>query len=422
MRRELSASRRADASIVVNDIRGRRHEANVASQWITTRARKHKEEQAKGEQFNEAVYLRENLEVSLSTMQTWIMILRDWPLYARRRETAGVTGYSGASYARSLIQDESEEAGTNPRPSGNHSAHGRLKDAATRATHLQGLYEALCRKTGEDLVEKPTPVRRTASFKPTVRLPFAELYHADCLGVMSSLPPESVDLAIWDLPFGVTSAPWDEPIALPALWAQMLRLLKPHGVVLAFAVQPLSSRLVSSQPELYRWQWHRLIANGSNFLRTDIYPLRVIEDVLMFSASGQFTYTPPREAIDSPYRVPIRPHKSRIYRLSAKMYNSFAGTRQEGATPISLLDFPFAPGEQKIETQKPVNLLGYLIETYTDAGATVLDPTAGAFSTGVACWNTGRRFVGIEKLAKHFHIGVDRLRAVGDAENLAAAD
>jgi DNA modification methylase len=69
-----------------------------------------------------------------------------------------------------------------------------------------------------------------------------------------------------------------------------------------------------------------------------------------------------------------------------------------------------------------VNLLGYLIETYTDAGATVLDPTAGAFSTGVACWNTGRRFVGIEKLAKHFHIGVDRLRAVGDAENLAAAD
>jgi DNA modification methylase len=72
-----------------------------------------------------------------------------------------------------------------------------------------------------------------------------------------------------------------------------------------------------------------------------------------------------------------------------------------------------------------VNLLGYLIETYTNSGATVLDPTAGAFSTGVACWNTGRRFVGIENLAKHFHIGVDRLRhltATSDAENLAAAD
>jgi site-specific DNA-methyltransferase (adenine-specific) len=242
---------------------------------------------------------------------------------------------------------------------------------------------------------------------------------------MSALPPESVDLAIWDLPFAVTSASWDEPIELPALWTQMLRLLKPHGVVLAFAVQPLSSRLVSSQPELYRCQWHRLIANGSNFLRTDIYPLRVIEDILMFSPSGQFIYTPPTEKIDSPYRVPIRPHKSRIYRLSTKMYNSFAGTRQEGATPISLLDFPFKPGEQKIATQKPANLLGYLIETYTTSGATVLDPTAGAFSTGVACWNTGRRFVGIEKLAKHFHIGVDRLRqltAASDAANLAAAD
>jgi site-specific DNA-methyltransferase (adenine-specific) len=259
-----------------------------------------------------------------------------------------------------------------------------------------------------------------ASIKPSVRLPFAELYHADCLTVMASLPPDSVDLAIWDLPFGVTSASWDEPIDLPALWAQMLRLLKPHGVVLAFAVQPLSSRLVSSQPELYRCQWHRLIANSSNFLRTDIYPLRVIEDILMFSPSGQFTYTPPREAIDSPYRVPIRPHKSRIYRLSAKMYNSFAGTRQEGATPISLLDYPFEPGEQRIETQKPVNLLGYLIETYTTSGATVLDPTAGAFSSGVACWDTGRKFIGIEKLAKHFDIGVDRLRqltAARDAEN-----
>jgi site-specific DNA-methyltransferase (adenine-specific) len=427
MRRELRASRRADGSIVAHDIRGRRHEANVAAQWITTRARKHKEAQAKGEQFNESVYVREHFDLSTSTIQTWIVILRNWPLYVRRREAAGVTGYSGAAYARSLIQDGLYEAGTNPRVSGNHSAHGqdRLKNAVTRATHLQGLYDELCRQIGEEPVERPAPTRGTTSIKPTVRLSFADLYHADCLGVMSSLPPESVDLAIWDLPFGVTSATWDDPIDLPALWARMLRLLKPHGVVLAFAVQPLSSRLVSSQPELYRCQWHRLIANGSNFLRTDIYPLRVIEDILMFSPSGQFTYTPPREAIDSPYRVPIRPHKSRIYRLSTKMYNSFAGTRQEGATPISLLDFPFEPGEQQIETQKPVNLLGYLIETYTNADATVLDPTAGAFSTGVACWNTGRRFVGIEKLAKHFHIGVDRLRkltAASDVEHLAAAD
>jgi site-specific DNA-methyltransferase (adenine-specific) len=427
MRRELHASRRVDGSIVAHDIRGRRHEANVAAQWITTRTRKHKEARTKGEQFNEAVYLREYLEVSISTMQTWIVILRNWSLYARRREAAGVTGYSGASYARSLVQDGFDEAVTSPRASGNRfvHVHDRLKNAAARAAHLQGLYEALCRKTGEVLVEQPTPVRRMASIKPTVRLPFAELYHADCLGVMSSLPPESVDLAIWDLPFGVTSASWDEPIDLSMLWTQMLRLLKPHGVVLAFAVQPLSSRLVSSQPELYRCKWHRLIANSSNFLRTDIYPLRVIEDILMFSPSGQFTYTPPREAIDSPYRVPIRPHKSRIYRLSAKMYNSFAGTRQEGATPISLLDFPFEPGEQQIETQKPVKLLGYLIETYTNTGATVLDPTAGAFSTGMACWNTGRRFIGSEKLAKHFHIGVARLRqltAARDAEHLAAAD
>jgi hypothetical protein len=143
MRRELSASRHADASIVAHDIRGRRHEANVAAQWITTRARKHKEAHTQGEQFNEALYLREHLDIGISTMQTWIVILRNWPLYARRRDAAGVTEYLGASYARSLIQDESDECGTNPRPPGSHSAHGhdRLRDAVARATHLQGLYD-----------------------------------------------------------------------------------------------------------------------------------------------------------------------------------------------------------------------------------------------------------------------------------------
>jgi DNA modification methylase len=85
----------------------------------------------------------------------------------------------------------------------------------------------------------------------------------------------------------------------------------------------------------------------------------------------------------------------------------------------------FEPGEQLIETQKPVKLLGYLIETYTNSGATVLDPTAGVFSTGLACRNTGRRFVGIEKLDKHFRIGIDRLhrRSKGTVnESIAAAD
>ena len=196
-----------------------------------------------------------------------------------------------------------------------------LKNATARATRLQGLYDELCRRIGEEPVAEPIPARVTASVRPTVPLSFADLYHGECLGVMSSLPPESVDLAIWDLPFGVTSAIWDEPIDLVALWTQMLRLLKPHGVVLAFAVQPFSARLVTSQPELFRCQWHRLVANASNFLRTDIYPLRVVEDILMFSASAQFTYTPPPERIDSPYRVPLRPHRSRIYNLSAKMYN-----------------------------------------------------------------------------------------------------
>jgi DNA methylase len=427
MRRELRAARRTDGSIAGLDIRGRQHEANVAAQWVKTRARKHQQAQAKGQRFNEGAYLREHLGIGVSTMETWIVILRNWDLYVRRRSTAGSTGYSGSSYARALIRDESFDTGTDLRGSQSRSAHGyeRLKNAVARATRFQGLYDALRLSHGEEAQEQIAGAAVSNPIEPTVRLPYADLYHADCTHIMPSLPNESVDLATWDLPYGMTSATWDESIDLNQLWVQTMRLLKPHGVVLAFAVQPLTSRLVSSQPELYRCQWHRLIANSTNFLRTDIYPLRVIEDILMFSASGQFNYTPPPETLDSPYRVPVRPHRSRIYRLSTKMFNRFAGTKQEAATPISLLDFALEPGEQQIETQKPISLLSYLIETYTTAGATVLDPTGGAFSTGVACWKTGRRFIGVEKLSKHFRIGISRLEGAMEATAIhhpAAAD
>jgi site-specific DNA-methyltransferase (adenine-specific) len=194
--------------------------------------------------------------------------------------------------------------------------------------------------------------------------------------------------------------------------------------VLAFGVQPFTSRLVGSQPELFRHQWHRLIANASNFLRTDIHPLRVIEDILMFSPSGQeFIYHPPRDTLDKPYRAPIKRHKSKIYRITSKIPNASGYKEYHAATAISLLDFQFLPDERKMETQKPLSLLEFLVKTYTDTGATVLDPTAGSFTTGVACSNSGRNFIGVEKDAQHFQLGVKRLQGLdGCGEDRMAAD
>ena len=169
------------------------------------------------------------------------------------------------------------------RSHGNRPHHERLRNATALATYWQGQYYDLCRKFGE----KPnttimTPAYIAAPMVPTVQLPFGEAYHGHCLSVMQSLR-DRIDLAILDLPFGMTAAIWDEQVDLNLLWAQLLRLLKPKGVVVAFGVEPFTSKLVTSQSELYRHQWHRLIPSPSNFLRTDIGPLRVIEDLLVFS-------------------------------------------------------------------------------------------------------------------------------------------
>ena len=113
MRRELRAARRMDGSFIELDIRARRHEANVAAQWVKTRARMRHQAQSSDMKFDEGAYLREHLGVSVSTMEVWIVILRKWDLYVRRRRAAGSSGYSGAYYARALIRDEAAEPASN---------------------------------------------------------------------------------------------------------------------------------------------------------------------------------------------------------------------------------------------------------------------------------------------------------------------
>jgi hypothetical protein len=196
MRRELKAARRSDGSIVERDIRARRHEANAAAQWVKTRVRKRQEVQTDSAQFDEAAYLRDHLGISVSTMEIWIAILRNWDLYVRRRRAAGSSGYSGASYARALIRDEHAEPGMNLKAFQNRSAHSydRLKNSAARAAHFQALYDGMCRRYGEEPKGPIPPTLVAKLVKPTVRLPFADAYHADCFRIMPSLPSECM---IW---------------------------------------------------------------------------------------------------------------------------------------------------------------------------------------------------------------------------------
>lgn len=258
-----------------------------------------------------------------------------------------------------------------------------------------------------------------------------ELHHADCFEVMGEIPNESVDAVICDPPFGTTLMKWDEVLDSRAMWWNYARILKPNGVVVLFGSQPFTSALVMSNPEWFR---HELIWDknkcGSPGL-ANIRPMKVHEDVAVFSPVEDFTwndeehenvlvfsgkrhvYNPQMEAGEPYARKSSKPEgyvgkaNNHQYGLKARTEFKNEGTRY----PKSILRIPrdFSAQQQVHPTQKPVPLMEWLVKTYTNPGDIVLDNCMGSGSTGVACVNTGRRFIGIEKELNHYNVAVRRI-------------
>jgi len=201
-----------------------------------------------------------------------------------------------------------------------------------------------------------------------------------------------------------TACKWDTVIPFEPLWEQYKRLIKPRGAVVLFGSQPFTSALVMSNVEWFRceWIWHK--SNGGGFLNANRYPLKRHENVTIF-ADGLPTYNP-QFTEGEPYRC------TRAAAGETTFDQSVAGwlTENDGKRyPITVLYFANETGLHP--TQKPVALLEYLIRTYTNEGETVLDNVMGSGSTGVACVNTGRSFVGIEMDAGYFEIAQRRIEA-----------
>ena len=229
-----------------------------------------------------------------------------------------------------------------------------------------------------------------------------QLLQGNCLKLLPEIKDKSVDLILCDLPYGTTDCAWDKKLNLKVLWAEYNRIIKDSGAIVLTVCQPFTTELINSNPKHFRYSlvWEKNRAVG--FLMAQKRQLRSHEDVLVFYKQLG-TYNP-QGLIPYGKRVKRNRKKGGVY---AKVgTNSYI--QKYTNYPKSVLKFD---SEQVTvhSTQKPVALMEYLINTYSNPGETVLDNCMGSGTTGVACQNTGRKFIGIEKDEHYFQIAKSRM-------------
>ena len=244
-----------------------------------------------------------------------------------------------------------------------------------------------------------------------------KLMKGDCIELMKNIPDGSIDLILTDPPYGTTACKWDTVIPFESMWTEIWRVLKPNGVCALFGSEPFSSALRVSQIKYFKYDWYWKKDKATGHLNAKKQPMRNIELISVFYKK-QATYVP--QLIDKS-KDKIRPDASRK-RKNADNYGSMnkEGTRGipiDKGYPKHLIEFrgctgggSHADGSKSVHpTQKPVDLLEYLIKTFTVEGETVLDFTMGSGSTGVASVNTSRKFIGIEQNSEYFKIAQERI-------------
>ena len=232
-----------------------------------------------------------------------------------------------------------------------------------------------------------------------------ELHKGNCLEVMKSIPDGSVDMILADPPYGTTACKWDSVIDLTLMWEQLKRIIKPNGAIVMTASQPFTTMLIHSNIKdfKYAWVWDKV--KPSTGLHAKVMPLRSTEDIVVFG-SGKINYFPQ-----------MVQKKLRVEEKNDSNGETFGGARVKRlhdnkglGYPKNLLTLSNADQTGRVHpTQKPVALMEYLIKTYTNEGETVLDFTMGSGTTGVACCNLNRAFIGIEMDENYFNIASKRI-------------
>lgn len=242
-----------------------------------------------------------------------------------------------------------------------------------------------------------------------------EVLQGDCLEAMRDIPDGSIDVCITDPPYGTTACSWDSVIPFAPMWAALKRVVKKNGAIALFGSQPFTSALVMSNPGMFRYCWTWKKQRAANFLFGNSQPLRITEDVAVFY-STQPTYNPQKTDNPKNRSIHVATTGVTMYEHLPNAPRTFkAGTRYEidKLLPTTLVEF--LKDESPIHpTQKPVELMRYLVRTYTNEGDKVLDFTCGSGSTGVACAIENRNFIGIEQDPHYVEVSRARIsRATG---------
>jgi hypothetical protein len=235
---------------------------------------------------------------------------------------------------------------------------------------------------------------------------------------MKGIPDGSVDMILCDLPYGTTACKWDSIIPPAELWEQYRRFTKPSAAIVLTASQPFTTVLVASHLHDFRYSWVWDKIRGSNFQNARRQPMKSHEDVCVFYRKRP-TYNP-QFWFGKPYFTLERKRGKEIAGLSGgSAANICTATVSEDGRryPLSVIRFP-RDVDRIHPTQKPVALMEYLIRTYTNEGDTILDNCMGSGTTGVACLNTNRSFIGIEKDEKYFSIAERRIRGAAGFEEV----
>ena len=228
-----------------------------------------------------------------------------------------------------------------------------------------------------------------------------ELYCGDCLEIMKNIPDKSIDMILCDLPYGTTQNKWDSIIPLEPLWEQYKRIIKDNGAILLFGSQPFTTILNYSNISNYRYEWVWIKNNSTGFQLANKRPLKKHELISVFYKK-QPTYNP--QGLIEYNKINKRGSMGENW----SEMNSNNYIQRWTNYPTQILEYKY--DKQKLHpTQKPVALLEYLIKTYTNEGEIVLDNTMGSGSTGVACVNTNRKFIGIELDDKYFDVAKNRI-------------
>ncbi len=235
------------------------------------------------------------------------------------------------------------------------------------------------------------------------------LFEGDCLELMKNIEANSIDLILCDLPYGTTNCKWDSVLPFDMLWKEYNRIIKNDHPIVLFSSQPFTTNLIYSNIKNFKYCWVWDKKKPSNFPLAKIQPMKYHEDICVFNSK---IYYPQM------VKIPGRKAKKGVNK-TPEIFNGGLDRKDyldkvyEDKYPSSILEFSNADQTKRFHpTQKPVELLEYLIKTYTNEGDLVLDNCMGSGSTGVACLNTNRNFIGIEKDENYFNIAKNRINEI----------